>query len=373
MKTLSLLIIPLFCTISAIAQPWIEPTAGSIYYQGNVGIGTTNPGADVGMMGGLTINGTGGTQLSVQNNGTSGFALNVGSGYWSMYDAFGGNWILGLTQKGGNVGIGTTAPSNNLNVYTTTNTGGITVTGGAGATNTSLILKNNGSGGNSWDISSTGGGHGYGDGKLLIGFGFSPMMTINGNGNVGIGTTGPNASTKLDVENSSGWGNVLIGGASGGALWLAGINQEIYSDNSYMRFMTGGVDRMTILNGGNIGIGTTTPEAKLTVKGKIVASEIQVKEIGNIPDYVFKPDYQLMPLNQVEEFVKQNQHLPEVPSEKEFKKDGMNMAEMNALLLKKVEELTLYAIEQNKQMIEQNKQIGQLKEENKIIRNLIAK
>jgi hypothetical protein len=117
----------------------------------------------------------------------------------------------------------------------------------------------------------------------------------------------------------------------------------------------------TIYDNGNIGIGTTsTTGAKLTVKGKIVASEIQVKEIGNIPDYVFKPGYQLMSLNKVEDFVKQNQHLPEVPSEKEFKKDGMNMAEMNALLLKKVEELTLYAIEQNKKIESLEKTVNNL-------------
>jgi len=109
-------------------------------------------------------------------------------------------------------------------------------------------------------------------------------------------------------------------------------------------------------NTGNVGIGTTNPEAKLTVKGKIVASEIQVKDVGVIPDYVFKPDYELMTLSNLSEFVKQNQHLPEVPSEKEFKENGMNMAEMNALLLKKIEELTLYSIDQNKRIIQLEKQ-----------------
>jgi hypothetical protein len=110
---------------------------------------------------------------------------------------------------------------------------------------------------------------------------------------------------------------------------------------------------------GNVGIGTTNPGAKLTVKGKIEASEIQVKDIGTIPDYVFRTDYKLMSLSHIEEFVKQNQHLPEVPSEKEFKEKGMNMAEMNALLLKKIEELTLYAIEQNKKITKLERVIKQ--------------
>jgi hypothetical protein len=409
--------------------------ASSLYIQnnGNVGIGTSNPGAllHLGQNGGAasdiatiiqntyTLAGStdetasiwfkqgpysAGGISSVRNGDYITNAPNIASSL-AFYTTNGGSFNteqMRITNNG-YVGIGTTAPSNNLNVYTTTNTGGITITGGSGATNTSLILKNNSSGGNSWDISSTGGGHGYGDGKLLIGLGFSPKMTINGVGNVGIGTTSP--ADKLSIYGGNGVGlGIDVGGAAGNA----GKMLFTYSSGAYNIGKIEGISRsggggdlnfytslygdaltsqMTITRAGNIGIGTANPEAKLTVKGKIVASEIQVKEIGVIPDYVFKPDYQLMSLDKVEDFVKQNQHLPEVPSEKEFKKDGMNMAEMNALLLKKVEELTLYVIEQskqtidqnkqiseqNKQISEQNKQIGQLKEENKIIRNLIAK
>jgi hypothetical protein len=135
------------------------------------------------------------------------------------------------------------------------------------------------------------------------------------------------------------------------------------SDNSVTNFVSIGLygqtsDQRIYLRGdGNFGIGTTNPEAKLTVKGKIEASEIQVKDISTIPDNVFKPDYKLMSLNHIEEFVKQNQHLPDVPSEKEFKEKGMNMVEMNVLLLKKIEELTLYVIEQNKHITDQNTQL----------------
>jgi len=121
---------------------------------------------------------------------------------------------------------------------------------------------------------------------------------------------------------------------------------------------------------GNLGIGTVAQGAKLAVKGKIIASEIAVTDISNIPDYVFKPDYKLMSLNHIEEFVKQNQHLPDVPSEKEFKEKGMNMVEMNVLLLKKIEELTLYVIEQNKHITDQN---TQLQTQNKRISDLDRK
>lgn len=64
-------------------------------------------------------------------------------------------------------------------------------------------------------------------------------------------------------------------------------------------------------------------------------------------DYVFKPTYKLIPLSEVKTYIDQNQHLPEIPSEEEVKKDGINLGEMNKLLLKKVEELTLYLIEKD--------------------------
>jgi len=100
---------------------------------------------------------------------------------------------------------------------------------------------------------------------------------------------------------------------------------------------------------GNIGIGTSTPNEKLTVNGKIRAKEIKV-ETANWPDYVFKSSYPLMPLTKVESFIKEHGHLPEVPSVKEVEKDGIEVGANQAILLKKIEELTLYIIEQDKQL-----------------------
>jgi hypothetical protein len=148
----------------------------------------------------------------------------------------------------------------------------------------------------------------------------------------------------VDYDGHSGLGGILM-------------NIQFGTDQiPYLHIQNNGI------NAGNVGIGTTNPEAKLTVKGKIEASEIQVKDISTIPDYVFKSYYKLMSLNHIEEFIKQNQHLPDVPSEKEFKEKGMNMVEMNTLLLKKIEELTLYVIEQNKKITDlENKMEGILK------------
>lgn len=70
------------------------------------------------------------------------------------------------------------------------------------------------------------------------------------------------------------------------------------------------------------------------------------------PDYVFDKGYKLKPLSEVADFVKKNKHLPEIPSATEVEKDGFGLASMNEKLLKKVEELTLYLIEQDKKIKE---------------------
>lgn len=92
----------------------------------------------------------------------------------------------------------------------------------------------------------------------------------------------------------------------------------------------------------------------------------EIKVIATIPqsDYVFEPYYKLKSLSEVEAFVKENKHLPEVPSAEEFKRDGYKVGEKDDLLLRKVEELTLYMIELQKLVDLQTEQIKQLKELN---------
>ncbi|NHA06367.1 hypothetical protein G7092_21335 [Mucilaginibacter sp. HC2] len=106
------------------------------------------------------------------------------------------------------------------------------------------------------------------------------------------------------------------------------------------------------VNGGNVGIGTLTPKEALSVNGNIRSKQIKV-ELANWPDYVFKKDYQLPSLQEVKAYIDENQHLPETPSAQQIAKDGLNLGEMNKLLMKKVEELTLYLIEENKAKKEQ--------------------
>jgi hypothetical protein len=92
--------------------------------------------------------------------------------------------------------------------------------------------------------------------------------------------------------------------------------------------------------------------------GMILSREIKVN-LQAWPDFVFRPSYDLMPLNRLEEYIKINHHLPNVPSEEVVLQEGVNLGEMNALLLQKIEELTLYIIDQDKRIreleINQNK------------------
>jgi hypothetical protein len=108
-------------------------------------------------------------------------------------------------------------------------------------------------------------------------------------------------------------------------------------------------ERLRITPEGKVGIGTSTPTELLEVAGTIRAREVKV-EVNAGADHVFKPDYNLLKLEEVEAFVKENKHLPEIPSEKEMQEKGLSVNEFQIKLLQKIEELTLYTIEQNKRI-----------------------
>jgi hypothetical protein len=109
--------------------------------------------------------------------------------------------------------------------------------------------------------------------------------------------------------------------------------------------------RMGIDFYGNVGIGTTeTYGHKLAVNGSAIFTSVKVKLRENWADYVFEKDYELMPIAELEKFIQQNKHLPGIPTAAEVEKKGLDLGVNQAALLKKIEELTLYIIDQNKKM-----------------------
>ena len=131
--------------------------------------------------------------------------------------------------------------------------------------------------------------------------------------------------------------------------------------------------KMVVNSEGYVGIGTTTPSNKLDVAGTIRAEEVKV-ETG-WADYVFFEDYDLKSLDEVSNFISENGHLPNIPTAKEVKQNGIKLGEMNAKLLEKIEELTLYLIEQNQNILVQSERLEALRIENreqsKLIQELI--
>ncbi|WP_420552376.1 hypothetical protein [Tenacibaculum aiptasiae] len=117
---------------------------------------------------------------------------------------------------------------------------------------------------------------------------------------------------------------------------------------------------------GKVGIGTTdTKGFKLGVNGKIAATEVKVATYANWADFVFEKEYELPTLKEVENHIKEKGHLKDIPSEAEVKKNGFYLGEMDSKLLQKIEELTLYTIQQEKELKNQKEEIAQLKKQNK--------
>lgn len=138
------------------------------------------------------------------------------------------------------------------------------------------------------------------------------------------------------------------GGSSGGStVWNESSGNISYTD-------------------GNVGIGTSTiPSAyKLAVNGKIITEELKVQLQSAWPDYVFTKGYELPSLEEVERHITENGHLINIPSAKEVEENGLEVGEMNRLLLEKIEELTLYII----QLEKKNKRIDALENEQKLIK-----
>ncbi len=363
---------------------------GSFIFEGsNVGIGTTTPKGKLNVNGETYIDGwlrvTGKRGLLFQDYG-GGFRMADNTwirtyGGKSFYHDSGTMRTDGVFQVGsggnrllvkadGNVGIGTTNPNTQLHVKTSDHD--VMTLESTGA-DVGLTFKNS--------VSPNGANIRYDSGTNGIefranGIGSSDTkMFISDSGNVGIGTTSPQERLHVKSGTASIEGNI---GIPTDSYWKPGNhNLELQNGDAgevVLSFHRGGHTNAAIVhttsgglrfsgNGspsskhmyvnsdGKVGIGTSdTKGFELGVLGKIAATEVKVAEHNNWPDFVFENDYKLPTLKDVENHISEKGHLENVPSAREVEKDGFFLGQMDAKLLQKIEELTLYTIQQQKEI-----------------------
>lgn len=182
-------------------------------------------------------------------------------------------------------------------------------------------------------------------------------MLIQSDGNVGIGLLSPHGRLHIN-------GGALRLGV-GTSETARAANVLAFGDNSYVKIGEWQKDNMLSFmahsfnfNVGNVGIGTITPQYKLDVVGTIRAEELIVETTG--ADFVFAEDYRLRPLSEVEAFITKNKHLPEIQSAQEMQENGVSVSELQTQLLQKIEELTLYILQQEKKIKQQELRINAL-------------
>jgi hypothetical protein len=320
---------------------------------GNVGINTTTPASLLEVKAatsGAAFTVTDGTgRLSTYMNST---AVSIGtttnhSMFFFTNGVNGGIPVMTLSTAG-NVGIGGSIASTKLEVATNDANWGVThLDNGTGISVGTYVGSNLG-----WIATKSNHGLAFAT-SLGTTNSFSQMMLAT-NGNLVIGSGFPTdrltvntATNNYGLSHSD--GNITIctfvGGAGIQAGWLG------TKTNHPLGFFTNnGAAQMIILQNGNIGIGTTNPTYKLSVNGQIQSKEVRV-ETG-WADYVFENDYELKPLSEVEQFIATNKHLPGIPSAEEIQKNGLPVGELQTKMMAKIEELTLYIIELEKQVKE---------------------
>ncbi len=228
-------------------------------------------------------------------------------------------------------GNATTSSGNSAAVYAnnystgTTNYGVVAKSFGSGTTNYGIWAKAYG---------ATNNYAGYFDGDVII-TGTDQTLTVQG--------------TDPYIQMVSALEDIGYLRAQGEDIMLA-LNSA--NDDGKLILRTNGINRMYINDNGDIVMGNTTvaPKAgyKLSVDGKVVCEELLV-QLSPWPDYVFKPDYKLASLLEVEQYIQENNHLPGIPTAEEVESEGLNVGEMQKLMMEKIEELTLYLIDLKKE------------------------
>lgn len=373
---------------------------------GNVGIGTTAPVSQLHVAGNITLNSGnkvvydpvyeihGYTQYDY--SGLPEAAM-LRYGYYGHRFETRNGLALVIRGNNNNVGVGTSNPAVKLDVV-----GGISIQnnnnltwGGAYGAGIPTIAAVVGTGLYFYPTGSSSGAT-----FTLDNSGASFAGKIMGNnasfsGNVGIGTAAPlskqhislnsagahpafSISPTLTLEHAGFDGQLQFLTSSNYASFIMFGDERNYdrgsivydhrSESEKLAINVNLVTRMSILANGNVGIGTTSPTDKLSVNGNIRAKKVIAAQTG-WSDYVFNDDYKLLSLSEVARFIKDNKHLPEIPSAKEVEEKGIDLGDNQALLLKKIEELTLYMIEMKKQNDKQQRQIEQQATEIRKLKN----
>ncbi len=317
--------------------------------------------------------------MGIDRSNSGSFALNTGGTLGAS-----NHFVL---NSGGHIGLGTATPLHRLDVSGAIAISGVRVLNTQLSADGSDIYINGRVIRNESTVHQDGmylNYNGAGGGAAHLRFfanGTSERMRIDAaTGNVGIGTSAPGSNLEIKGsgnfvetriihssedpsrglrfrQNSDMSGRIVMDSRD---LWVeAGWDKRLFLGNEQYNTYGG----MVIFPGGKVGIGTTTPDEKLTVKGKIHTQEVRVDMTGSVaPDYVFNADYQLPSLETIKAYIDQYHHLPEIPSANDIAKNGIELGEMNLLLLKKIEELTLHMIALKKQNDELSKQVNRIEQ-----------
>ncbi len=188
---------------------------------------------------------------------------------------------------------------------------------------------------------------------------YAPQIRFRNNGKVGIG--GVNPTTKLEVKQSGdsvdeGLRVVASGSSSTGNLFM--------QDNLFKIQRGGQSNQLVLDNSGNVGIGTTSLSHKLSVNGTIRSKEVIVETGWS--DFVFEDGYDLRSLDEVEDHIEEHGHLPDVPSASVVESEGLSVGEVQKIMMQKIEELTLY-------VIDLDKEVRDLKAENSALKEMIGR
>ena len=282
----------------------------------------------------------------------------------------------GGTPGTDNTAVGHNAGSNGTGNTSVGKAAGDVVTGssnaffGLNAGRVNLAASNNAFFGHSAGYSITSGGN-----NTFLGY-QAGRSNIIGTGNVFIGKDAGYSETgsdRLYIDNSSTSTPLVFGNFSSNQVGINSLPNTTHALTVGGTLYTSGTIYATglLVNGasvddwtnaganlnytaGMISIGTATAPAgyKLAIGGKVVCEEVVVKLQANWPDYVFETDYQLPTLEELQLFIAEHKHLPGIPAANEVTTNGVSLGDMNAKLLKKIEELTLYLIDQDKRLKE---------------------